>query len=75
MCVCVYIYIYILNKCNYSLTQHLVARYVYIYYMESNNNYVFRHLLMAIFRLYMKTLLWAVVQSIYVNYLHGVWRG
>ena len=39
--------------CNYSLTQHLVARYVYIYYMEKNN-YVFRHLLMAIFRLYMK---------------------
>ena len=38
--------------CNYSLTQHLVARYVYIYYMESNNNYMFRHLLLAIFRLY-----------------------
>ena len=38
--------------CNYSLTQHLVARYVYIYYMEKNN-YMFRHMLMAVFRLYM----------------------
>jgi len=27
--------------CNYSLTQHLVARYVYIYYVESNNNYIY----------------------------------
>ena len=39
------------------------------------NNYMFRHLLMAIFRLYMKTLLWAVIQSIYVGYLYGVGRG
>ena len=46
-----------------------MARYVYSYYMESNISYVFRPLLMAIFRLYMKTLLWAVIQSIYITYM------
>jgi len=52
-----------------------VAIYVYIYYMESNNNYMFRPLLMVIFRLYMKTLLLAVIQSIYVGYLYGLGEG
>ena len=36
---------------------------------------MFWYLLMVIFRLYKKTLLWAVIQSIYVGYLYGVGRG
>jgi len=35
---------------------------------------MFRPLLMAIFRLYMKTLLWTAVQSIYVGYLYALYN-